>query len=102
MHAISVIRVEKTSGSASFNPSSIAPGAKSTQTMSIPGASVGRGVNVNPPSVGTFSGANALLMLEAWCSAPDTVSVKFYNIHGAATIAPVTPTATDPWVVTLF
>ena len=102
MHAVSVIRVEKTSGTTSFSPVSLTPGERAVQTMTVPGASVGRGVIVNPPSVGTFSGANAILMLEAYCSAPQTVSVKFYNIHGAATIAPVTPTATDPWVVTLL
>lgn len=64
------------SGSAVYDPASLADGAGATTTVAVPGAVMG------DFAVASFSNNLAGITLTAWVSAADTVSVRFQNESG--------------------
>ena len=63
-------------GSKTYNPGSLADGAGETTTVEVIGAALGNF------AVASFSVALAGVILHAWVSAADTVSVRFQNETG--------------------
>jgi hypothetical protein len=71
-------RIEVPSGAATYDPASIADGAGLTTTVSVNGAQLGDYARAS------FSNDLQGLIVTAWVSAANTVSVRFQNETGAA------------------
>lgn len=69
-------------GTVAVNPASVAADTVATQTFTLTGAVVGDSLTLNPPAAGLTAG---LLVLQAWVSAADTISIVFFN-HTASPI----------------
>lgn len=63
-------------GSATFDPPSLADGAGTTTTVTVPGAALGNFASA------AFSLATSGITITAWVSAANTVSVRFQNESG--------------------
>ncbi len=63
--------------SATYDPPLLADGAGSTTDVTVPGAALG------DFATAAFSLATAGIVITAWVSAPNTVSVRFQNETGA-------------------
>ena len=90
--------VTLTSGDYSYSPSSVGAAAQSAQTMTVKGIRLNDTYTLNLPSTGT--GSITLLLTHHYISAADTITMVFFNTDvGAHT--PSTPTAADPYVVSV-
>lgn len=63
-------------GSATYDPPSLADGAGTTTTVTVPGAVLGDFASA------AFSAATSGITITAWVSAANTVSVRFQNESG--------------------
>ena len=68
------------SGSATFDPASLADGAGETTTVTVTGAALG------DFAMASFSLTTSGLTITAWVSAADTVSVRIQNETGAGPV----------------
>ena len=79
--ALSTLRAfSYSSGSATFNPASLADGAGETTTVTVTGAALG------DFAIASFSLNTQDLIVTAWVSAANTVSVRFQNETGAGPV----------------
>ncbi|MDC9825676.1 hypothetical protein PRN20_18230 [Devosia sp. ZB163] len=65
-------------GTATYDPASLADGAGATTTVTVPGAALG------DMAAASFSLATSGILITAWVSAANTVSVRFQNESGGA------------------